>query len=54
MLLERGKAAGQVRAEVEAAEVLLLLGALSRLPEPEWDRRAPTIVAVIVDGLRAR
>ncbi|QRP50167.1 TetR/AcrR family transcriptional regulator [Amycolatopsis sp. FDAARGOS 1241] len=51
-LLDRGKAAGQVRAGVDATDVLLLLGALSRVPESEWDARAPTIVAVIVDGLR--
>jgi AcrR family transcriptional regulator len=52
MLLDRGKAAGQVREEADAADVILLLGALSRIPEPEWDTRAHTIVAVIVDGLR--
>lgn len=51
MLLDRGKAAGQVREEVDAADVILLLGALSRIPEAEWDTRAPTIVAVILDGL---
>jgi AcrR family transcriptional regulator len=52
MLLDRGKAAGQVRQDVDAADVILLLGALSRIPAPEWDTRANTIVAVIVDGLR--
>ena len=51
-LLDRGRAAGQVRDEVDAADVLLLLGALSRIPEPEWDTRAPTVVTVILDGLR--
>ncbi|MFI5614356.1 TetR/AcrR family transcriptional regulator [Amycolatopsis sp. NPDC051903] len=53
-LLDRGKAAGQVRAGVDVTDVLLLLGALSRVPESSWDTRAPTIVAVIVDGLRPR
>lgn len=53
-LLDQGKAAGQVRGEVDAADVILLLGALSRIPESEWDRRAHTIVVVIVDGLRPR
>jgi AcrR family transcriptional regulator len=52
LLLDRGKAAGQVREGVDAADVILLLGALSRIPESEWDARAQTIVAVIVDGLR--
>jgi AcrR family transcriptional regulator len=53
-LLDQGKAAGEVREEVDVPDVILLLGALSRIPEPEWDARAPTIVAVIVDGLRHR
>ncbi|MFB9833631.1 TetR/AcrR family transcriptional regulator [Actinoallomurus acaciae] len=52
MLLDQGKAAGDVREEVDVTDVILLLGALSRIPEPEWDARAHTIVAVIVDGLR--
>ncbi len=51
-LLDRGKAAGHVREDVDAADVMLLLGALSRIPASEWDARANTIVAVIVDGLR--
>ncbi|GHF23045.1 TetR family transcriptional regulator [Amycolatopsis deserti] len=54
MLLDRGKSAGEVRAEVDAADVILLLGALSRLPETEWDARAHRLVTVIVDGLRPR
>ncbi len=51
-LLERGRIAGQIRDEVDAADVILLLGALSRIPEPEWEARAQTVVTVIVDGLR--
>jgi AcrR family transcriptional regulator len=53
-LLDRGKAAGEVRRDVDAADVVLLLGALSRVPDSEWDARARTLVAVIVDGLRRR
>jgi AcrR family transcriptional regulator len=53
-LLDRGRAAGQVRDGVDAADVILLLGALSRIPETEWDTRAQTIVTVVVDGLRPR
>ena len=52
MLLDQGKAAGEVRGEIDAADVILLLGALSRIPESEWDARAPKVVTVIVDGLR--
>ena len=53
-LLERGAAAGEVREDVDAADVILLLGGLSRVPEPEWDARARTLVAVVLDGLRRR
>jgi hypothetical protein len=53
-LLDRGKAVGELRADIDAADVILLLGALSRVPEAEWDARARTLVAVIVDGLRRR
>ena len=38
---------------MDATDVILLLGALSRVPA-EWDDRAPTLVTVIVDGLRLR
>ncbi len=53
-LLDRGKTAGEVRDDVDATDVILLLGALSRVPEAEWDARARRLVAVIVDGLRRR
>ncbi|MFR9728906.1 TetR/AcrR family transcriptional regulator [Saccharopolyspora sp. MS10] len=51
-LLDRGKEAGEVRPDVDATDVLLLLGALSRIPESEWDRRVRTVLAVVVEGLR--
>ena len=53
-LLDRGKSSGEVRPGVDATHVILLLGALTRVPPAEWDDRAPTLVAVIVDGLRTR
>ena len=53
-LLDQGKADGEVRPEIDAADVILLLGALSRVPAAEWDSRARTLVTVIVDGLRRR
>lgn len=52
-LLTRGRAAGEVREGIDATDVVLLLGALSRIPGPEWDTRAPTVVAMVVAGLRA-
>ncbi len=53
-LLEQGKRSGELRTNVDATDVILLLGALSRIPSSEWDPRARTVVAVIVDGLRVR
>lgn len=52
-LLDRGRAAGEVREGVDATDVILLLGALSRVPQGQWDTRAHTLVTVILDGLRA-
>jgi AcrR family transcriptional regulator len=54
LLLARGQAAGELRADIDVTDVILLLGALSRIPESEWEARVHRIVAVIVDGLRAR
>jgi AcrR family transcriptional regulator len=53
-LLDRGRASGEVRTDVDVTDMLLLLGALSRIPAAEWDTRARTVVAMVVDGLRAR
>lgn len=53
-LLDQGRQSGDVRGDVDATDVILLLGALSRIPPAEWDTRAHTVVSVIVDGLRAR
>lgn len=53
-LLDRGTAAGEMRDDIDATDVILLLGALSRVPEEEWDTRARTLVTVILDGLRRR
>lgn len=51
-LLERGRDAGEVREDVDATDVILLLGALSRVPADQWDPRARTLVTIILDGLR--
>src|SRR4051812_4984003 len=53
-LLARGSRAGDIRPDADATDVILLLGALSRIPAAEWDERAQKVVSVIVDGLRAR
>jgi AcrR family transcriptional regulator len=51
-LLDRGRAAGELRDDADATDVILLLGALSRVPAAEWEPRARTLVTVIADGLR--
>lgn len=53
-LLQQGMDEGEVRTNVDPTDVMLLLGALSRIPPTDWDTRARTLVVVIVDGLRSR
>lgn len=54
MLLDAGKAAGAVRTDVDARDVILLIGCLTRLEEEEWDTRARHLLHVVLDGLRSR
>jgi AcrR family transcriptional regulator len=51
-LLDEGKSTGEVRADVDGTDMILLLGALTRIPAEEWESRARTVVTVIADGLR--
>ena len=51
-LLDAAKARGDVRADVGARDVALLIGYLARLDAREWGVRAPRLLQVIVDGLR--
>lgn len=51
-LLDQGKTAGDIREDIDATDVILLLGALSRVPATQWDTRARTVVNVILDGVR--
>jgi AcrR family transcriptional regulator len=53
MLLEAGQAAGQIRADVDADEVLLLVGFLWRLDNEGWEKRAAHLLDLVTDGLRA-
>ncbi|MCL8251610.1 TetR/AcrR family transcriptional regulator [Aeromicrobium fastidiosum] len=53
-LLREGQRVGDVRPDIDEADVIMLLGALTRIPADEWDARARTVVAVVVDGLRER
>lgn len=52
-LLDAGKAEGTIRADVDARDVILLIGFLTRLDEAEWEQRARHVLSIIRDGLRA-
>ncbi|MFI9488598.1 TetR/AcrR family transcriptional regulator [Promicromonospora sp. NPDC052451] len=54
LLLDAGKAAGQIREDVDAGDVIVLIGYLSRLDQDEWDRRAHRPLHIVLDGLRRR
>jgi hypothetical protein len=52
LLLDAGKADGTIRPDVDARDVILLIGCLTRLEPDEWDTRARPLLQVILDGLR--
>jgi hypothetical protein len=54
MLLDAGQADGTIRPDVDAHDVILLIGYLSRLDEDEADARGQHLLGVILDGLRRR
>lgn len=51
-LLDAGQHAGTIRADVDARDVILLVGFLTRLHDSEWETRAHRLLTVILDGLR--
>lgn len=51
-LLDAGKAAGSLRADVDARGVLLLIAYLGRLDQDEWESTARPLMNVVLDGLR--
>ncbi|MEV0613058.1 TetR/AcrR family transcriptional regulator [Nonomuraea sp. NPDC050404] len=51
MLLDAGKADGTVRADVDARDIILLLGYLTRLEQAEWDTRARRVLHLILNGV---
>jgi AcrR family transcriptional regulator len=53
-LLDAGKADGTVRPDVDARDVILLIGYLTRLEQSEWDARSRHLLQVVLDGLRPR
>jgi AcrR family transcriptional regulator len=54
VLLDAGKADGTIRPDVDARDVILLIGYLTRLEQAEWDTRARHLLHVVLDGLRRR
>jgi hypothetical protein len=54
LLLAACREAGTVRVDAEARDVIVLISWLSRLDDAELDERGPRLLAIIVDGLRAR
>jgi len=50
-LLDAGKADGTIRPDVDARDVILLIGYLTRLEPAEWDTRARHLLHVVLDGL---
>jgi hypothetical protein len=53
-LLDAGQADGTIRPDVDARDVILLIGYLTRLEPAEWDTRARHLLQVVLDGLRLR
>ncbi|WP_072807146.1 TetR/AcrR family transcriptional regulator [Rhodococcoides yunnanense] len=52
-LLDAGKTEGSIRHDVDARDIILLIGYLTRLEDSEWDTRAHHVLDIILDGLRA-
>ncbi|MET0132476.1 MAG: TetR/AcrR family transcriptional regulator [Kibdelosporangium sp.] len=53
VLLDAGKATGAIRPDVDARDVILLIGYLTRLDDVEWDTRARHLLHIVLDGLRS-
>lgn len=53
-LLDAGKVNGSIRPDVDARDVILLIGYLTRLEDSEWDTRARHLLTIVLDGLRQR
>lgn len=53
LLLDAAKAQGTVRSDVDARDVVLLLGALMKIEDDEWETRASHLIGIILAGLRS-
>lgn len=54
LLLNAGQTSGQIRTDIEADEVLLLLGFLWRIEAVDWERRSRRLLTLVLDGLRSQ
>jgi AcrR family transcriptional regulator len=54
LLLDAGKAAGELRDDIDADDVLLLVGFLWRLDDASFRARSGRMLATVLDGMRAR
>ncbi len=52
LLLAAGRTAGTVRDDIDARDVVLLIGYLSRVTPQEQEIRAPRLRSVVLNGLR--
>ncbi len=51
-LLTAGQASEEIRPDVDAEEVLLLVGFLWRVPNEDWENRTAHLLNLVLDGLR--
>lgn len=54
ILLDAGQADGTIRPDIDARDVILLVGYLTRLEPAEWDARSRHLLQIILDGVRQR
>jgi len=54
LLLDAGKREGVLRPDVDAEEVLLLVGFLWRIDDAGWETRSHHLLTLVMDGLRSR
>ena len=51
---EAGKRDGAIRPDVDARDVVLLIGYLSGIDQAEAERRGRHLLTIVLDGLRTR
>lgn len=54
LLLDAGKREGVLRPDVDAEEVLLLVGFLWRVDDAGWEARSRHLLTLVMDGLRGQ